>query len=34
METVFAGVKKKKITDWVDKLEGNQLVDRLDEIMK
>lgn len=34
MKTVFAGVKKKKITDWVNELEDNQLVDRLDEIMK
>lgn len=33
MESTLAE-KKKKITDWVNRLEDNQLVDKLDEIMK
>lgn len=33
MESTLAE-KKKNITDWVNRLEDNQLVDKLDEIMK
>ena len=34
MKTVSLESKRKKITDWVNRLEDNQLVDKLDEIMK